>query len=59
MGRITITIETSNAAFDEDFHGEVCRILNTVSSRVRNEGVHGMILLDTNGNSVGNLEVGS
>ena len=59
MGDITITIETSNAAFDEDMGREVRRILGTVASRIRNEGLHGMILHDVNGNTVGRLEVGS
>ena len=57
--RITITIETHNAAFDDCEHGEIARILRHAAKRYadqsrdwRDDGA----LLDINGNRCGKVE---
>jgi D-mannonate dehydratase len=62
--RITITIDTDNAAFHADEHDdgtdEVMRILRDYTERVSEYGVrmsHGN-LIDANGNTVGRVTVG-
>jgi hypothetical protein len=59
--KITITIETGNAAFDgDDEVTEVRRILEEVALRIERTGVSnadGQALVDLNGNTVGVIKV--
>jgi len=50
---ITITIETSNAAFDDNKSYEIARILDVVSNQVENDYGDSFYLFDINGNKVG------
>lgn len=57
---ITITINTDNHAFRQDYAREVERILMETARRIKREArMHGdsFALLDINGNTVGRLEV--
>lgn len=47
-----IEFETENAAFADNFNGEVERILLTIAKAVK-EGRKGGFIRDTNGNKVG------
>jgi hypothetical protein len=51
----TLTIETDNAAFEDDATDEVRRILMALSTRVAfdDRGMQGSLVLDSNGNTVG------
>lgn len=57
MENITISIETSNAAFeDAGVNYEVARILSKLAERIKNDGMDAgevFILRDKNGNKVG------
>lgn len=57
MENITISIETSNAAFkDAGVNYEVARILSQLAERIKNDGMDAgevFILRDENGNKVG------
>jgi hypothetical protein len=60
--RITVTIETGNAAFDENESGEVARILRVAAAIVIEAGypldrADGSKLHDINGNKVGKIKV--
>ena len=55
MHKITITIETGNAAF-EDYPNELGNILREVAARL-DCGYHPSVLFDTNGQSVGTVEI--
>lgn len=55
MNRITITINTKNAAFDENENLELARILKELSERIENNDIP-RSLLDINGNKVGTIE---
>ena len=55
---ITITIETSNAAFDDCERGEISRILRTLCRELNGDmrtGQNG--LYDINGNTCGRFEI--
>jgi len=60
---ITITINTDNAAFEDNAGGEIARILRVTAAQFEeNEGylekaVHGTPCRDFNGNTVGRIEV--
>lgn len=57
MENITISIETSNAAFvDTGVNYEVARILSELAARIKNDGMEAgdvIVLRDENGNKVG------
>jgi hypothetical protein len=57
MKKVIITIETTNAAFDDDGHFEVARILRKLAVDLECE-VGGEILRDINGNKVGMINLG-
>ena len=60
MATVTITIETTNDAFNDGAHGafEVARILGELADTVRNdEAVWERPLWDSNGNRVGAVKV--
>lgn len=54
MSTFTVTIDTENAAFDDDDGGihEISRLLHVVIEAI-NQGSGGGGLLDINGNTVG------
>ena len=59
---IKIIINTDNDAFAQDYTGEVARILSRTADKFRQFGVMNVIpsimpLKDTNGNTVGTLEL--
>ena len=62
MERITITIENSGAAFDDE-PGEVARILRKLADRlagavdITDDQFSGMALMDINGNRAGTVTV--
>lgn len=47
-----LKFDTGNAAFVDDLHGEVARILGGVATAVAN-GYRGGLIFDSNGNRVG------
>lgn len=51
MGKIVITIHTDNAAFEEDYVGEVQRVLAKVYP------TDGCPVIDSNGNTVGEVRI--
>jgi len=56
---ITITINTDNAAFEDDRGAEVARILTKLARYIRDNGpeyAHCRRLMDANGNAVGTVE---
>jgi hypothetical protein len=57
-GTVRLTLDTGNAAFDNDGDGnweyEVAAILKTASERLQN-GERDFTLLDSNGNKVGSV----
>lgn len=60
--KLSITIETDNAAFEDDFHGEVKRVLDSVNSKLElvdnpKTQIFGAVLFDSNGNRVGNATI--
>jgi len=57
--KITININTDNAAFDEDFpEFEVIRILNKLTEKLEHNGLNCEYpLIDLNGNKVGELKI--
>ena len=57
--RITITIDVGNAAFADDYEGEVRDIMRAATVALVNIGrtEHTHNLLDSNGNSVGSVVV--
>lgn len=57
MTIITITIETDNAAFDDDFEGEVTRLLESIGERISNKPGLVLNLHDVNGNHCGTCRV--
>ena len=54
MESLTITIETTNAAFADDLNAEVARILHDLADRVAG-GMWPESLNDINGNRVGSI----
>lgn len=56
--RITIVIETSNAAFDDEPSTELALILEHVARRFRHgELQDGARLIDSNGNTCGHVKI--
>lgn len=55
MEEIIISIETVNAAFEEEPEREIARILRELASKLEN-GQHPESLRDINGNKVGKVE---
>lgn len=54
---IIITINTDNAAFEDDPGAEVARILNSLAQKIGRWGIPSdMKLLDSNGNTVGKCD---
>lgn len=56
--RIIITIETENAAFDDEPVGEVVRILRHLAARFASDGQFPTVC-DANGNTCGSVRVES
>ena len=54
--RITIIIETDNAAFDDSPTGEIARILRVMADRIEEAGIP-PVPKDSNGNVVGSVTV--
>jgi len=57
MERITITIDTGNAAFDDTPATEIGRILREIAENFESFGVGGGDILDVNGNVCGNVNI--
>lgn len=60
MAKVTITLDTGNAAFEDDPRGEPARILRELASRISDYGLancEGLYLFDLNGNRVGSVTV--
>jgi hypothetical protein len=61
MERITMTLETSNAAFDyEGAASEIARIMREAAARIERDGMAhpaGIVLRDVNGNRCGLLTI--
>ena len=55
MPNLTITIETGNAAFEDDVEAEVTRVLRALCDKVEGSGLETGQLRDLNGNRVGNI----
>lgn len=55
MKKITITIETENAAFENDLGYELGRILSELAEKVKNDNIPST-LRDICGNSIGTIE---
>lgn len=55
--RFTVTIECDNAAFEDNAHGEVRRILHGIIERLGSMRSSGACM-DINGNKVGEWELG-
>ena len=53
MSQIKITINTENAAFDDDLMGQVANILEGLAHNFRNESQESGYLWDVNGNKCG------
>jgi hypothetical protein len=56
MGKLTVTIETDNAAFEGDAGPELSRILRGLARRLEDGETQGR-LRDSNGNTVGRFEL--
>jgi hypothetical protein len=58
MGKVTITINTDNAAFEENYNAELGWIVKELGEKIRRHSdVRGLKLKDSNGNTVGKVEV--
>ena len=53
MSQIKITINTENAAFDDDFMGQVANILEELAHIFKNESQDSGYIWDVNGNKCG------
>jgi hypothetical protein len=53
---ITIKLKTDNAAFSDDYHGEVTTIIRAAALKVA-VGERAFNLHDSNGNTVGTVKV--
>ena len=61
MANITITINTDNAAFEDDPHSEVASILESIASDMRDERDMRWSkekIRDSNGNTCGSITMG-
>ena len=56
MARLTITINTDNAAFERDAFEEVSRILRELSDELKHRSIPTKVR-DINGNTVGTVRV--
>lgn len=56
MKKLTITIETTNEAFQPDPWFEVARILADLTERIERNGGAPFTLRDLNGNTVGKVK---
>jgi len=56
MGKLTITIDTGNAAFEDDAGAECARILRDAATALE-RGTRGAPLHDYNGNRVGRFDL--
>jgi len=54
--KITIDISTSNAAFEDDYEGEISLIMDTVSEAIH-ERCENCVVRDTNGNTIGSITI--
>lgn len=61
MPTVTITFNTDNAAFEDDYFGEVAHIMFVASRMLEDNGAEPFErkLLDTNGNTIGTVKVTS
>jgi hypothetical protein len=57
MSKITISIETENAAFEENPEAEVISILRKLADWFYDNGLQARNVLDSNGNKVGKVRV--
>ena len=57
MEKITITINTENAAFDDCPEEEVKRILHELAYSIDNSGLTEKKIRDINGNTVGSITI--
>jgi len=57
MERITIEIETVNAAFDDEPASEIARILRDLAEQFESFGLPHSKLRDVNGNVCGRVEI--
>jgi hypothetical protein len=57
MERITISIETGNAAFEDSPTGEIGRILRDLAERFEQDGIPPEVLRDINGNTCGYVTI--
>jgi len=58
MANITITINTDNAAFEDDPWGEVAYILESIAENMTDEqGLTRSPLIDRNGNKCGSVSI--
>lgn len=55
MEKVIISIETVNAAFDENEGNELARILKEIAEKLEN-GSQPELIRDINGNKVGKIE---
>lgn len=50
--KIIIEIETDNAAFEDDYKGELYRVLGAITAHIH-QGLETFPIKDTNGNVIG------
>lgn len=55
--KVKITIMCDNAAFEDCPEDEVARILRTEADNMQHNGLYNKIVLDLNGNRVGDITV--
>lgn len=59
MENFSLTIETVNAAFEDNAAAEIARILRQLAQRLEDDGMESgqeFVLCDLNGNKVGSAE---
>ena len=56
MVRYTITFETGNASFEDDFNGTIDALLAQAANKIKNESVLEYTLRDLYGNTVGTVK---
>ena len=59
MTTFTVSMNTDNAAFDDDHNSEVARILRAIADKVESHGCSGFFetIRDINGNDVGRYAI--
>lgn len=55
--KITVTISTDNAAFEDNEAGETARILRDLADKLERRGLMDIAAIDENGNKVGRFTV--